>query len=141
MDSDGGNKRKVISFDGDEDCSDYSDNYCLGLVADPDFLPEGNGIVYEKLVSTAENNGSGRWNIFSASLSGLDQRITNLTNDLTAYQAIPRASSKGIIFHETDIDKPFYGLVLVNVDGSNRREILDNSKFEYYLGAAGWLTE
>lgn len=141
MDSNGGNKTKVISFAGDEDCSEYSDNYCLGLVADPDFLPEGNGIVYEKLLSTAENNGSGRWNIFSASLTGLDQNIINLTNDLTAYQAIPRVSEKGIIFHETDIDKPFYGLILINTDGSNRREIIENSKFEYYLGAASWLPE
>lgn len=139
MDSNGGNKTKVVSFGGDEDCADYSDNYCLGLVADPDFLPEGSSIVYEKLLSTEENNGSGRWNIFSASLSGLDQNITNLTNDLTAYQAIPRASEKGIIFHETDIDKPFYGLVMIDLDGSNRKEILYNSSWEYYLGAASWL--
>ncbi|KPJ56244.1 MAG: hypothetical protein AMJ42_05555 [Deltaproteobacteria bacterium DG_8] len=141
MDSDGSNKTKVVSFDGDEDCPDYSDHYCLGLPADPDFLPDGNSVVYEKLLSTAENEGSGRWNIFSASLSGLNQNITNLTNDPTAYQAIPRASEEGIIFHEVDTVKPFYGLVMINLDGSNRKNILDNSDLTYYLGAASWLPQ
>lgn len=139
MDRDGNNKKKVVSFDGDENCPHYSDHFCLGLPADPAFLPDGNIIVYEKLLSTAENNGSGRWNIFSASLSGIDQTITNLTNDLTAYQAIPSTSEEGIIFHEVDVNKPFYGLVMIDLDGSNRKNILDNSNWEYYLGAASWL--
>jgi Tol biopolymer transport system component len=141
MDSDGGNNTKFVSFAGDEDCPSYSDNYCLGLPADPDFLPDENGVVYEKLLSTDENKGSGRWNIFSASLNGLDQNIKNLTNDLTAYQAIPRASQEGIIFHETDIDKPFYGLVMVDLNGSNRKNIIDNSNYKYYLGSANWLPQ
>jgi len=141
MDSDGSDKIKVVSFDGDEDCTYYSDNYCLGLPADPDFLPDGDGIVYEKLLSTLENGGSGRWNIFSTFLSGLNQDITNLTNDPTAYQAIPRVSKKGIIFHEIDIDKPFYGLVMIDLNGSNRINILNNKNFTYHLGSARWIPE
>jgi Tol biopolymer transport system component len=139
MDSDGDNKTKVVSFDGEEDCTSYSDNFCLGLPADPAFLPDGNSIVYEKLLSTTENSGSGRWNIFSALLDGPDQNIKNLTNDLTAYQAIPRVSERGIVFHEVDVDKPFYGLVMIGLDGSNRNNILDNSDWGYYLGSANWL--
>ena len=139
MDNNGDNKKKVVSFDGDENCSDYSDNFCQGLPADPAFMPDGNSIVYEKLLSTAENNGSGCWNIFSASLSGLDHTIINLTNNATAYQVVPHASEEGIIFHEVDVDKPFYGLVMINLDGSNRKIIIDNSNCEYYLGAASWL--
>jgi Tol biopolymer transport system component len=141
MDGDGTNQTKVVSFAGDEDCPDYADNFCLGLPADPAFLPDGEDIVFERLLSTAENGGSGRWNIFSASLSGLDQSITNLTNDSTAYQTIPRTSQRGIVFHEVDIDKPFYGLVMTDLDGTNREPILDNSTWEYYLGAATWLPQ
>jgi Tol biopolymer transport system component len=141
MGGDGENKTKVVSFDGDECCPDYSDNYCLGLPADPAFFPDGSSIVYEKLLSTVENKGSGRWNIFSASLNGLDNQLINLTNDLTAYQAIPRVSEEGIIFHEVDVNKPFYGLVMIDLDGSNRKTILDNSNCEYYLGASSWLPQ
>jgi hypothetical protein len=71
----------------------------------------------------------------------LDQSITNLTNDSTAYQTIPRTSQRGIVFHEVDIDKPFYGLVMTDLDGTNREPILDNSTWEYYLGAATWLPQ
>jgi len=139
MNADGTDKTKVVSFGGNEACEEYSDNFCKGLPADPAFLPGDEGIVFEQLLSVEENQGSGCWNIFSASREGPDRNITNLTDHPTAYQVIPHASERGIIFHETDTARPFYGLVLTDLDGTGRTEIIDNSNWSYYLGSAAWL--
>ena len=142
MDRAGNNPRKVVSF-GAAACdydSDYAEHFCQGLPVDPSYLPGGDSIVYSQLLSVAENGGRGRWNVFSAATSALDQDIVNLTNHPTAYQDIAHASTRGIVFHEVDIAVPFYGIVFIELGGGGRTVLIDDSSWAYYLGAASWLT-
>jgi len=128
-----------VSYGGDG-CEQYADHYCLGLPVDPDFYPEGDRIAYSQLLSVEENSGSGRWNVFSASTSGLDQEVQNLTQHPTAYQDIARVSGRGILFHEVDTaaDPPYFGLVLTDQEGGSRQELV-NSQWNYYIGPGHWL--
>ncbi len=139
MDADGGGAAEVVSYGGDG-CEAYSDHYCLGLPVDPDFYPDGDRIAYSQLLSVEENSGSGRWNVFSASTSGLDQDVQNLTQHPTAYQDIVRISERGLLFHEVDAaaDPPYFGLVLTDQEGGSRQELL-NSEWNYYIGPGHWL--
>jgi Tol biopolymer transport system component len=142
MDRTGGSIHKVVSFGGDAPCgygSEYAGHFCKGLLADPAFFPTGESIVYAQLLSVGENGGRGRWNIFSASATALDQGITNLTNHPTAFQDVAHVAEAGIVFHEVDVEAPFYGLVLIGLEGQGRELLIDNSSWSYYLGAAAWL--
>jgi Tol biopolymer transport system component len=143
MDRTGGQKTKIISFGGDV-CTSYTetsvDRYCKGIVVDPNFYPSGDKIVYSMLISIEENQGRGRWNVFSASTFGLDQNITNLTEHPTAFQDIARVSDRGIVFHEANLDAQpvFYGLVFMDQQGNNRKELI-NSQWNYFVQPAEWL--
>jgi hypothetical protein len=143
MDRTGGQKTKIVSFGGSE-CTSYTettaDHYCRGIVVDPNFYPSGDKIVYSMLISIEENMGRGRWNVFSASTSGLDQNITNLTEHPTAFQDIARVSDRGIVFHEAnqDAQPPYYGLVFVDQQGNDRQELI-NSQWNYFVNSAEWL--
>jgi len=139
MKADGSDARMVVSFAGDVECAEYADNYCKGLPADPAFTSVDTRIVFERLLSVQENRGSGRFNIFTARTSGLDTGVANLTNDLTAYQAIPDAGPGGILFHEVDTAKPFYGLVLIDGNGGRRRVLVDGTAWTFFVGSAHWL--
>jgi Tol biopolymer transport system component len=143
MDHNGGQKTKIVSFGGSV-CSSYTettvDRYCKGIVVDPNFYPSGDKVVYSMLISIEENQGRGRWNVFSAATLGLDQDITNLTEHPTSFQDVARVSERGIVFHETnqDAQPAFYGLVFMDLQGNHRQELI-NSQWRYFVYPAEWL--
>jgi hypothetical protein len=79
------------------------------------------------------------WPPLRAAASGLDAGVVNLTNDLTAYQAVPDAGAGGVLFHEVDTTQPFYGLVMTDGNGNRRTVVVDGSAWTYFVGSAHWL--
>ncbi len=107
--------------------------YLVGSDADPSFSPDGNRLVFRRLVA-AGNGDRGIWDVMTVGLDG-----TGPTTVATgpAYRGAPDWGSDGILFAES-VSGGSTQLVLVNPDGTNRRALVTVGA-GFTISAPHWL--
>jgi hypothetical protein len=108
--------------------------YVVGSDADPAYSPDGQSAVFRRLASTG-NGGRGAWDVMTV-------RIDGSSLDLIAsgplWRGAPDWGADGIVFPEQDAATGAVHLVLIQPDGSGRREVVSLAP-GFSLDAPRWL--
>jgi Tol biopolymer transport system component len=91
--------------------------YIVGSDADPTFSPDGRQIVFRRLRALGAG-GLGIWDIVRVTNDGTG--LTVLTTG-SAYRGAPDWGEQGIVFQEVDPATSRSQIVLISIDGTNRR--------------------
>lgn len=89
--------------------------YVVGGDADPDYSPDGQRIVFRRLVSTG-NSGLGNWDVMTVRTDGTDLRV--LAGG-PGFRGAPDWGPRGVVFAETDATGQTR-IVIVGDDGARR---------------------
>lgn len=108
--------------------------YVVGSDADPDYSPDGGSLVFRRLTATG-NGGRGTWDVLTVRVDGTGLAI--LASG-AAWRGAPDWGPGGIVFPEQDQATGIPRLVLVQPDGSGRREVVSLAA-GFELAAPRWL--
>lgn len=94
--------------------------YIVGSDADPAYSPDGQSVVFRRLASTG-NGGRGAWDVMSVRIDGSG---LNVIASGPFWRGAPDWGLDGIVFPERDPATGAVGLVLIQADGSGRRDVV-----------------
>ncbi len=107
--------------------------YIVGADADGAFSPDGRGLVFRRLVSTARP-GLGEWDLMVGRFDG--SAPAPIASGAGLHRGAPDWGPEGIVFPE--FDGAQWRLVLLAADGANRRVLLTLAAGQR-IGSVRWL--
>ncbi len=95
-------------------------DYAVGSDADPDYSPDASEVVFRRLTAVT-SDGLGSWDLLVARADGSEIRPLVAG---PAYRGAPDWRAGGIAFPERDPGTGQYSLVVIQPDGSGRRDVV-----------------